>query len=206
LIPIIAQVEDLDSITQYGRFEFAKTDKTIKSSEEAKQYGEAQLEAYAQSIREGSFRTYTGGLVSGQVISIALTDLGVDDSFVIQRVTLSMVSRTKGEWSVELATLKTMGIIKFLQDLLLSDNKKVDYNEDDVLEKYYLDTKVIEVVEQVGPIEAITNDELDVEVDEDLVKDPFGAGVKPDFVLTPYIPTGHTDPKREFMLDRSTLG
>jgi hypothetical protein len=205
LIPIIAQVEDLSSVSTYGRFEFAKTDKTIKSSDEAKLYGEAQLNAYGNSIREGSFRTYTSGLKSGQTISITLADLGVADGFVIQRVTLSMVSRTKGEWSVELATLKTLGIIKFLQDKLLDDNKKVDYNADDVLEKYYMDNATAQVTEEVGPIENLMNDHQDVEVTEDLAKDPFGAGVKPDFVLCPYIPTSNSDPKREFFLDRGVL-
>lgn len=205
LIPIIAQVEDLASISTYGRFEFAKTDKTIKSSDEAKLYGEAQLNAYANSIREGSFRSYTSGLISGQTIGITLTDIGVADTFVIQRVTLSMVSRTKGEWSVELATLKTLGIIQFLQDRLLNDNKKVDYNSDDVLEKYYMDNSNIEVTEEVGPIENLMNDHQTVEVTEECEKDPFGPGVAPDFVLCPYVPTSNTDPKREFFLDRGYL-
>ncbi len=205
LIPIIAQVEDLASISTYGRFEFAKTDKTIKSSDEAKLYGEAQLNAYANSIREGSFRTYTSGLKSGQTISINLVDLGVADSFVIQRVTLSMVSRIKGEWSVELATLKTLGIIKFLQDKLLNDNKTVDYNENDVLEKYYMDNGRVEVSEMVGPVENISQDYQDIDVAEDLAKDPFGPGVAPDFVLCPYVPTSNSDPKREFFLDRGVL-
>lgn len=200
LIPIIAQVEDLASISKYGRFEFAKTDKTIKSSDEAKLYGEAQLNAYGNSIREGSFRTYTSGAKSGQAISINISSLGVAEIFVIQRVTLVMISRTKGEWSVELATLKTIGIIQFLQNQLLNDNKKVDYNEDDVLEKYYMDNSVVNVSEEVGPLEAIAQDYVTINADEDiLVLDSV------EFVLCPYTPTGNDDIKREFVLDRSTL-
>jgi hypothetical protein len=200
LIPIIAQVEDLGSISRYGRFEFAKTDKTIKSSEEAKLYGEAQLNAYGNSIREGSFRTYTGGARSGQAISISITSLGVEEIFIIQRTTLSMISRTKGEWSIELATLKTIGIIQFLQNQLINDNKKVDFNEDDVLEKYYMDHQDVDVTELVGPLEAITHDDLDVEVVEDIaILDEV------EFVLCPYTPTGGSDIKREFCLDRGLL-
>lgn len=199
LIPIIAQVEDLDSISKYGRFEFAKTDKTIKSSDEAKLYGEAQLNAYGNSIREGSFRTYTGGARSGQSISISNTSLGVSEVFIIQRVTLGMISRTKGEWSIELATLKTIGIIQFLQNQLLSDNKKIDFNEDDVLEKYYMDNQTVAVTEQVG-LEAITHDDVEIEVGEDIaIMDEV------EFVLCPYTPTGGDDPKREFCLDRGLL-
>lgn len=200
LIPIIAQVEDLGSISKYGRFEFAKTDKTIKSSDEAKLYGEAQLNAYGNSIREGSFRTYTGGARSGQSISISNTSLGVSEVFIIQRVTLGMISRTKGEWSIELATLKTIGIIQFLQNQLLSDNKKIDFNEDDVLEKYYMDNQTVAVTEQVGPLEAITHDDVEIEVAEDIaIMDEV------EFVLCPYTPTGGDDIKREFLLDRGIL-
>jgi len=203
LIPIIVQVEDLASISTYGRFEFAKTDKTIKSSEEAKLYGEAQLEAYGRSIREGGFRTYTSGLKSGQTLTINITGL-VSDSFVIQRVTLLMITRTKGEWSVELATLKTMGIIQFLQDKLLNDNKRVDFNEDDVLEKYYQESAEIGVTEQIGPMEAIGNDHKTIEIEEDIAKDPFDPS-ELEFVLCPYTPTGNDDKKREFLLDRGLL-
>lgn len=203
LIPIIAQVEDLGSISSYGKFEFAKTDKTIKSSEEAKLYGDAQLEAYGRSIREGSFRTYTAGLKSGQTLSINLASLGISDSFVIQRVTLSMITRTKGEWSVELATLKTLGIIQFLQDKLLNDDKRVDFNSDDVIEKYYKDNTPVAVIEEVGILEAI-NDHQSVNVDEDVEKNPFDPS-EIEFVLCPYVPTGNDDPKREFRLDRGLL-
>lgn len=205
LIPIIAQVEDLASVSTYGRFEFAKTDKTIKSSEEAKLYGEAQLNAYGKSIREGGFRTYSSGLKSGQTITITLSEIGVADSFIIQRVTLSMVTRTMGEWQVELATLKTIGIIKFLQDKLLNDNKKVDYNEDDLLEKYYMDNTSTEVTEEIDLLDK-KEDYQNVEITEDIEKDPFGAGVAPDFVFTPYTPTGQTDPKREGIFGRSYWG
>jgi hypothetical protein len=204
LIPIMAQVEDNASISSYGRFEFKKIDKSIKTTEEAKQYGEAQLSAYANTIREGEFRTYVSGLSSGQTISINLTARTISESFLIMRVSLKMFTATEGEWTVELATLKTLGMISFLQSLLVGENKKVTLNENAVLKKYYLDYQTVQVNEEVN-LATEQEDHQTIEVTESIEKDPFGAGVRPIFVLAPYVPTGHSDPKREFCLDTGEL-
>ena len=204
LIPIIVQIEETTSIASYGRFEFSKVNKDLKSSDDAQLYAQAQLDSYAQSVREGSFRTYESGLSSGQTISIVLSDISVDDAFIIQRVGLNMVSRTKGEWSVELATTMTMGIIKFFQEKILSADN-LELNEDDVLEKYYTDHQSIEVTEEITVLE-FEDDHQDVEVTEDILEEPFGVGIWPYFVLCPYTVTGNTDRNREIMLDRSYIG
>ncbi|MCF7819871.1 MAG: hypothetical protein K9M44_00165 [Candidatus Pacebacteria bacterium] len=204
LIPIMAQVEDNASISRYGRFEFKKIDKSIKTTNEAKQYGEAQLSAYANTIREGGFRTYLSGLSSGQTISINLSTRSINENFLIMRVSLKMFTATEGEWTVELATLKTLGMISFLQSLLVGENKKVTLNENAVLKKYYLDYQDVQVDEEIGVVEEM-EDYKTIEVAESIEKDPFGAGVRPTFVLAPYIPVGHADPEREFCLDTSEL-
>jgi len=204
LIPIMAQVEDNASIAKYGRFEFKKIDKSIKTTEEAKKYGEAQLSAYANTIREGGFRTYDSGLSSGQTISVKLTNRGIDESFLIMRVSLKMFTADRGEWSVELATLRTLGMISFLQSLLVGENKKVTLNEDAVLKKYYLDYQTVEVREEIGLVGEMS-DHQTIQVEESIEKDPFGLNVRPGFVLAPYLPIGHSDPQREFCLDVSEL-
>lgn len=204
LIPIMAQVEDNASIGKYGRFEFKKIDKSIKTTDEAKQYGEAQLSAYSNTIREGGFRTYDSGLSSGQTISVKLTNRGIDESFLIMRVSLKMFSADRGEWSVELATLRTLGMISFLQSLLVGESKKVSLDEDAVLKKYYLDYQTIEVREEIGLTGEMTDHQI-INVQESIEKDPFGFNTRPEFVLCPYVPTGHSDPQREFCLDVSEL-
>jgi hypothetical protein len=205
LIPIMVQVEDEVSISQYGRFEFSKVDKSIKSAEEAKMYGEAQLSAYAYTIREGSFRTYESGLSSGQTIEVNLAGRNIIESFLIMRVCLKMFTATQGEWTIELATMRTLGIISFLQKLLTDQKKKLTLNEDAVLKKYYVIGETANVAEDVS-IKVKMQDQQDIEMGEDIQKDPFGPGVKPDFVLCPYVVTGQNDPKREFFLDQSSLG
>ena len=203
-VPILVQVENSASISQYGRFEFSKVDTTIQSTEETKQYAEAQLTSYAGTVREGGFLTYNTGLVSGQTIQINSVKRDVVDIFVIQEVTLSMRTPTEGEWTVALATIKTLGMIELLQQLLLRDKQNLDINENVVIKKYYLDEQAVAIQELIT-VKMKMEDFQEIEIDEDIAKDPFGPNTPPEFVLAPYTPTGQTDPKREFRLDRSYL-
>lgn len=205
-IPIFVQVEDSLSILELGGdpagvYEFEKVNKEIKSEEEAKQYAEAQIEAYANQIREGGFQTYDSGLKSGQTMTINLTGRGINDKFVIQRVTLNMRKPNDGVWSVDLATYKTIGIITYLQNQLL--NEKITINEDEILKKFYLDNQFIQVTELITTVTK-KQDYQSVQVTEDISKDPFGA-IPPLFVLAPHTVSGHTDQKREFQFKRSYL-
>ncbi len=123
LIPIIVKKMDNSSINTYGLWEFYKRDNTIKSKEEAVQYAEAQLEAYKNSIVEGKFQTYESGLKSGQIINIQSDIRGIDEDFLIQEVGIRMRSPNYGVYSVSLATMRTIGVIDFLQGLLKLENR-----------------------------------------------------------------------------------
>ena len=120
------------------------------------------------------------------------------------RVSLKMFTADQGEWTAELATMRTLGIISFLQKLLFDQKKKLTLNEDAVLKKYYLSSETANVAEDIS-VKAKNENNETIRITEDLAKDPFGAGVKPDFVLTPYTPTGQTDKNRELMLDYGIL-
>lgn len=202
LYPLIVQVEDLASIAQYGVYEFSLVDKTIRTSDEAKQYASAQLEAYAKKISEASFETYESGLRSGQVVNIQSDIRGIDENYLIQRVNLVMRTPTDGLWQIELATTRTIGIIDFLQRLLLSQNKQIVVSENEVIEKYFLDYQDIET-EEVITLKTIDHVDETVEVTEEIEKDPFGPGVPPDWVWSPYKPTSNSDPKREGYWDKA---
>ena len=188
-IPILVQVQDDNSISQYGAYEYAITDQTILSKEEAKQYAIAQLDAYAQQIQEGEFSTYRGGLRSGQVITIQSDIREISESFLIQKVSLQMIGYNKGQYEVGIATLRTMGIIDFLQKLLLSQNKQIVVSSDAVLEKYYRDSQQISVTEEIS-LHTNMQDHQDVAVTEKIRANPWPAGV--EFVLAPYVPTDDT--------------
>jgi len=198
-VPIMVQVQDDASIALYGKYEFKKIDKTIKTSEEAKQYALAQLEAYKGSIKEGSFQTYESGLRSGQIIRIQSTIRDIDEYFLIQKVSLKMRGYNEGIWSVDLATLRTVGIIDFLQRLLIDETKKIAIAEDEVLEKYYTDYQKINVAEEIS-LHTEKQDYKTIEVAEQIRKDPW----TPVWVLAEYFPSDDADAKRQMRLNYSS--
>jgi len=136
LYSILVQVQDSASIATYGVSEFARTDTTIKSKEEARDFAIAELEAYGDKISEGSFYTYTAGLRSGQTITVNSTLRAVNEGFLIQRVTFSMVSRSVGQYRIELATLKTITLIDLLISQLRQNGTLISDNDTTLLQKY----------------------------------------------------------------------
>lgn len=126
LYPIIVNVPSPVSIGQFGEFQYQITDKTIKTKQEAIDRALAELDAYAATINEGSFETTNSGLRSGQIININSTLRDVAEDFLIQKVQFVMRSPTEFIWSVELATLKTVGIVDILQRLLLDEELTED--------------------------------------------------------------------------------
>lgn len=198
LIPIIVQAESQDSIDDYGEYEFRKIDKSIKTKNEARQYAVAQLDAYKATVKEGSFNTYTSGLQSGQIINVQSTIRDIDEDFIIQKVVLKMRGPNDGLWNVELATLRTVGIIDFLQRLIMEETKKIEIGEDEVLEKFYTDHQEIEITEEIS-LETEVTDHQTLEIAEQIRKDPW----TPQWVLAPYFPTDNDDPKRQGRLSIS---
>jgi len=133
LFPIIVKVLDGASVAEYGTYEFFKEDKSIKSREEAINYAQAQLTAYKDGVVEGGFTTDQSGLKSGQILLINSTLLGVNETFLIQSVEFRVVAEDKGEWRVSLATMRTMGILQVLQDLIAFREIR-EFDPDNLLE------------------------------------------------------------------------
>lgn len=203
LFILVMRVEDLASITQYGVYEFAAEDTTIKSRDEAKKFGLAQLEAYAQDIVEGGFKTYTPGLRSGQLLTISSAWRGWTEDFLIQKVSLSMVNNETYIYSVQLATLRTLGIIDFLIDLLMSGKEVVADADSEVLQKVFFQSEPLELQEVVVVSKVHNPQSEDLEIGETVVDNiDFGT----EFVAGPYAPTGPSDTKRQFILNGSLLG
>lgn len=181
LYPILVQVEDAASINQYGVYEFSKTDKTIKSKQEAFDFALAELEAYANKVSEGSFETYDSGLRSGQIINITSASRGVGEDFLIQRVSFRMESLTHGIYRVELATLRTVSIIDFLISQLKQGSRIIEEEANETLDKY------AQIPEEIAISDSFTAQPLNYAV---------------EFRLAPQAITGTARP---FILDGSPL-
>lgn len=128
LYPIVVSVPANSSIAEFGRYEFAITDKTIKSQDEAIKWAVAELTSYQNQLYEGSFRTYNDGFRSGQVLTINSVQRGRNIQVLVQSVSARMRDPlgTQFEYEVRFATLKSVGIIEYLQNQLRSKEVIVD--------------------------------------------------------------------------------
>lgn len=137
LFPIVVSVPAPESIAEFGEYEYAIKDETIKSTDEAINRAVAELDSYKEKLYEGQFRTYETGLRSGMVININSTQRGKNIDVLIQSVKTRMRDPIGDsfEYTVKFATLKSIGIIEFLQAQLLS--KEIIEGDEETLLNYY---------------------------------------------------------------------
>ena len=131
LYPIIVSVPSQASQAEFGIYQFAITDKSIRSQAEAVSRAYAELQAYQNELYEGEFRTYIDGFRSGQVININSTQRSRNIDVLIQSVTAVMRDPlgNQFEYLVRFATMKSIGIIEYLQNQLRSKEVIVDDQE-----------------------------------------------------------------------------
>jgi hypothetical protein len=199
LFPLIVQIEEPNSIAEFGRKEHLIVDSLITSVDTAIERCISDLEAYKGGVQGGSFMTYSHGLKSGQTIVVNSTKLDTAEVFLIRSVNMVEHGNSGALYKVELASNKVIGIIEFLQKLLLDDRKKIGIRENEVPNIIKLDNKEIEVEEEITRINSLT-DFQDLEIEEEVRFDPFEAV----FVLAPYFPVDDSDPKTPMILGVSS--
>lgn len=128
LFPIVVVVPAPASQVQFGTYELAVTDKSIKSQDEATTRAIAELQAYKSQLYDGSFRTYEDGLRSGQTITINSTQRGRSIDVLIQSVSASLrdPNGDQLEYTVRFATMNTVGILEYLRKQLRKEEVIVD--------------------------------------------------------------------------------
>jgi hypothetical protein len=139
LFPIVVKVPSPASQEVFGPYEFAITDRTIRSQSEAIERALAELQVYKNTLFEGQFRTYNDGLRSGQVLTIASNQRGKAIEVLIQSVEAKMRDRVGDlfEYTVRFATLRSLGIIEYLQKQLRDKNLIID-DQDTLLNLFQL--------------------------------------------------------------------
>jgi len=136
-IPILVALENTASIEEHGQHEFAIFDKQIATTQAARDRAGAELTDYANNIIEGSFDTYTAGFKSGQYINITLTDYDVSADYVIQKVEAQSLGSGLFVYSIDVASVKTMGIIKFLIQLLEANRNIITLDDNEVVDELF---------------------------------------------------------------------
>jgi len=133
-IPVVTKLTDSVSAALYGEFEFKIVDKSIASKEAARDRARAEIAAWAASVKEGQFSTYSTGLKVGHKIRIQSTNRGIDNYYIISRIQSKMHTPTSMEHSCQLVTSQTYGMVEFLQALLIAKDKEIEIGQDEVLD------------------------------------------------------------------------
>lgn len=133
-IPILVAVEDSASIIANGQKEFAIFDKSISTQQAARDRASAELTDYANDLIEGRFKTYTAGFRAGQYMTINLSDYGINAQYIIQKVVARSFGAGNYQYEVSIASAKTMGIIRFLIELLEANKNLIEVNDQEVVD------------------------------------------------------------------------
>lgn len=179
--PIAVRYNDGGSISLYGRREFLIQDKSIKSRTDAIARAQAELLAYANPVKIGSFETNESGLRAGMRISIVSALRGMNEEFVIQRLTGSMETPTKFIWKAEVVSVKSFELIDLLAQIIKGNRKETPVGA--VITTAERFTRGIKVGRVINTY----------------LNDP------PIWVAGPYIPSSLADRHRVAFTDRSAL-
>jgi len=193
---VLAVSEDPASIAAYGTIEKLIRDDSIESNEIARSRASAELYAYANAIVDAKFQTYNSGLLVGMVINVQSTRRDSDDDLLIKTLTFSMLDPNTFGYSAILVSTKRNGLIEILRSLLAPRVRDTD--ESEVAEAIFTDTVGAAITELNQLITPEADDATLAVAEDELV-----TGTEPDWVLSPYTPTGMADTKRTGRLDRS---
>lgn len=134
-IPVLVAVEDRSSIEEVGQFEHAIFDKSIKTTELARERASAEITDYGNSIVDASFKTLENGFMAGQYLN--LNAMGVNEDYVVQKVKRKSLGNGLFESTISVASAQKIGIINFLIGLLESNKNTLDLSSDEVVDELF---------------------------------------------------------------------
>lgn len=155
-LPVIIKLKsqvDIDSMTSAegidGEYQYVIIDKSIDSREGARQKARSEIALYATTLSEAGFTTEKAGLRPGQRIHIVSSARGLDEYFIINRVSTVMFTPTAMKYNISLVTTKTMDMIDLLQKLLLKQNKEITIDKDEIIDLIESADETITLVDTV---------------------------------------------------------
>lgn len=135
-IPILIAQDNSASIADSGVHEYAIFDKSITTTEAARDRAAAELTDYANSIVEASFMAVgITGWRSGQTIYIELVNYGIAAYYTVQRVRIVSTGGGRFDYQISVASSKTLGIIKFLVKLLEANKNLIELDDNEVVDE-----------------------------------------------------------------------
>lgn len=172
-IPILVAVENPSSITTYGTHEFLIVDKSITTTQAARDRASAELTDYANNIVEGFFFTYQDGFRSGQYVNVNSSVLGITNTnYIVQKCVAKSIGGGKFLYQVYLASAKTLGAIRFLIELLQANKNIAQVATNEVLDNLVTLSDSLDpnslldslVIDSAGPYRTWASDSLEVTI------------------------------------------
>lgn len=140
-IDVITMVEDVESQQALaavqggdGVYEHVIVDDSLVTIEAAEAAGYADLREHANPKVKGSFETEIPGWAPGQLVQIDLPDRGIQNTFLIQKVSITPATDTLWTWKIEYSG-RLLGIADFLKALVSAQQKK-KLNDTELLHKF----------------------------------------------------------------------
>jgi len=206
ILPLIVKVESPTDISAMlsmegvdGDYEYLINDETITSKQAARDRAQAEILAYGNTLSEGEFVTEVDGLVSGQIINIDVTDLGISENFIINRVETTSFADTTLRYKVSLISTKTKDMIGVLQQLLLN-NTKIVVRENEIIDLIKTAFETINMTDSATASKVHNTQAESMAINETLsatIDYPIR------FILSGEPPSGSD---RAFMIDGSPIG
>jgi hypothetical protein len=197
-VAVLAVAEDSASVALYGVIEKIIKDTGISSNEVARQRATAELVAFAETVVDASFMTYTSGLRTGMLINVASSFRGFDDDLLIKKLTFRARTNTTYEYQVDCISTQRYSMIDLLRKIITPDPRLEDEQE---------------TAEQIYPInEEVVSTDLWTNVSPELVEETVTstdtwlniAGNTIVWVYGFYFPTSHSDTNRMGRFDRDS--
>lgn len=212
-IPVIVKERHPQSINTLasaeggtGEYEFLIVDKTILSKEAARERARAELDAYKETISEGEFVTEYPGFLAGQTVRITSALRGIDEEFILNNVRITEFG-TGGslKYQCSFVTTKTMGILDYLQRLLLSSTEVIEVAKDEVIDTVEAFDETFGISDTTFTASVSHNPQSEsVSMDETFTAQSLDYDV--EFVLGPLgVDDAPSGKKRIFILDGSPL-
>lgn len=153
-IDVITMVEDVASQQAIaavqggdGVYEHVIVDDSLTTLEAAEAAGYADLREHANPRVKGSFETEVPGWAPGQLVQIDLPDRGIQNTFLVQKVTITRATDTLWTWKIEYGG-KLLGIADFLKALVSAQQKK-KLNDTAVLNKFSYQSEEIDIQDEL---------------------------------------------------------
>lgn len=136
--PLLLEKTNEPSIEEWGQFQTVIIDKNILDQNTASLKADAQLLFYSQPIYTLTFRTYTDGLMKGQILTFQSTYRSIAQTLNITQIVTTLFTPTqKLVYDVTAMTAPPVGINEVLNKLLVVDPaSQVDIGQTELIERY----------------------------------------------------------------------